>query len=279
MSASPSEMYPPSAEGLLAILRRLRAPDGCPWDRKQTRQSLVRHLDGECAELIDAIMREDVPNIREELGDVLMNLLFQAVVAEERGEFTLTDVWREINAKMVRRHAHVFGTAHADSADEVVGLWRKIKAEEKGHADRPASLLDEVKLTLCPLDRAEKLQKKAAEARFDWSRTDEVTDKIAEELSEVREALASGDEEHADEEIGDLLFSVVNLIRFRRRRSAVETMRRSNRKFELRFRKLEQLAASAGKNPADLTPAELDALWREVKRMPSDDADGEQGEE
>lgn len=101
MSASPSEMYPPSAEGLLAILRRLRAPDGCPWDRKQTRQSLVRHLDGECAELIDAIMREDVPNIREELGDVLMNLLFQAVVAEERGEFTLTDVWREIDRKSV----------------------------------------------------------------------------------------------------------------------------------------------------------------------------------
>ena len=278
MSASPSERFSPDADGLLAILRRLRAPDGCPWDRKQTRQSLIRHLDGECAELIDAIMRDDVPNIREELGDVLMNLLFQAVIAEEKGEFTLTDVWREINDKMVRRHVHVFGDAHAATADDVVALWQKVKASEAGHAERPASRLDEVKPTLCPLDRAEKLQKKAAEAHFDWGETSQVVAKVAEELDEVKSALASGDEEHADEELGDLLFAVVNLIRFRDRKSAVETMRRSNAKFESRFREMEALAAAKGLVFEELTPAEMDDLWENVKRRPSKSDGGKQGE-
>lgn len=278
MSDSRSDRFSPDADGLLAILRRLRAPDGCPWDRKQTRQSLIRHLDGECAELIDAIMREDVPNIREELGDVLMNLLFQVAIAEEKGEFTLTDVWREINEKMVRRHAHVFGDAHADTAEDVTALWQKVKAAESGHADRPASRLDDVKPTLCPLDRAERLQKKAAEAHFDWSETSQVVDKVAEELDEVRSALASGDGEHADEELGDLLFAVVNLIRFRSRRSAVETMRRSNAKFEERFRRMETLAAAKNLVFEELTPAEMDDLWEQVKRQPSASDGGKQGE-
>ena len=278
MSDSRSDRFSPDADGLLAILRRLRAPDGCPWDRKQTRQSLIRHLDGECAELIDAIMREDVPNIREELGDVLMNLLFQVVIAEEKGEFTMTDVWREINEKMVRRHVHVFGDAHAATAEDVTALWQKVKAAESGHADRPASRLDDVKPTLCPLDRAERLQKKAAEAHFDWSETSQVVDKVAEELDEVRSALASGDGEHADEELGDLLFAVVNLIRFRSRRSAVETMRRSNAKFEERFRRMETLAAAKGSVFEELTPAEMDDLWEQVKRQPSGSDGGKQGE-
>ena len=266
MSDSRSDRFSPDADGLLAILRRLRAPDGCPWDRKQTRQSLIRHLDGECAELIDAIMREDVPNIREELGDVLMNLLFQVVIAEEKGEFTMTDVWREINEKMVRRHVHVFGDAHAATAEDVTALWQKVKAAESGHADRPASRLDDGKPTLCPLDRAERLQKKAAEAHFDWSETSQVVDKVAEELDEVRSALASGDGEHADEELGDLLFAVVNLIRFRKRASAEEIMRAANRKFTRRFKAVEKLLE---REHIDLTEAgseKLEELWLEVKK-------------
>lgn len=272
MSASPSEKFSPDAAGLMAILRRLRAPDGCPWDRKQTRQSLVKHLDGECAELIDAIMRDDAANIREELGDVLMNLLLQVTIAEEKGEFTLTDVWREINAKMVRRHTHVFGAEHAETPEEVVRLWQRVKSAEAGHA-APASLMNDVKLTLCPLDRAERLQKRAAEVGFDWPDAAQVTAKIAEELDEVRSALAAGDEAAADEELGDLLFAVVNLIRFRARRNAVETMRRSNMKFERRFRQMEALAAAGGRPLAELTPAEQNALWEKVKLLPPDGGD------
>ena len=277
MSASPSEQFTPDAAGLMAILRRLRAPDGCPWDRKQTRQSLVKHLDGECAELIDAIQRDDAANIREELGDVLMNLLLQVTIAEEKGEFTLTDVWREINAKMVRRHAHVFGSAHAETPEDVVKLWQQVKSAEPGHA-APASLLDGVKLTLCPLDRAERLQKRAAEAGFDWPDAAGVTAKVAEELEEVRAALAAGDETAADEELGDLLFAVVNLIRFRDRRNAVETMRRSNAKFERRFRRMESLAAAQGRPLAELSPAEQNALWEQVKHLPPESGGHKLGE-
>ena len=265
MSVSPSD-FPANADGLLAVLRTLRAPDGCPWDRKQTRQSLVKHLDGECAELIDAILRDDVPNIREELGDVLMNLLFQVVIAEEKKEFTLEEVWREIIDKMVRRHAHVFGDAHAENAEEVVGLWQQIKAAEKsGSAAPPESLMDSVKLTLCPLDRAEKLQKKTAEVNFDWQNAGDITAKIAEELDEVKSAMADGNEEHIDEELGDSLFAVVNLIRFRKRESAVNIMRRSNLKFENRFRALENAAKSNGREVSELTAQEMDELWEQIK--------------
>ena len=266
MSDSPTDKsYTPDADGLLAVLRKLRAPDGCPWDRKQTRQSLVRHLDGECAELIDAIMRDDVPNICEELGDVLMNLFFQIVIAEEKEDFTAADVWRGIVDKMIRRHAHVFGDEHAADAGEVAALWAKIKAAEKCHQSAPQSVMDEVKLTLCPLERAEKLQKKAAEKNFDWSDCAGVVSKISEELAEVQDALRAGDEEHADEEIGDLLFAVVNLIRFRKRQSAVETMRRSNMKFERRFRALEKYFADRELDMAQASAVELDAAWEKIK--------------
>lgn len=264
MSDSPID-FPASADGLLAVLHRLRSPSGCPWDRKQTRQTLVKHLDGECAELIDAILRDDVPNIREELGDVFMNLLFQVAIAEEKGEFTLTDVWQEIIAKMIRRHAHVFGDAHADNAEEVAGLWQQIKAAEKAGNATPASIMDELKLTMCPLARAEKLQKKAAEVNFDWQDISGVVDKITEELNEVKAALASGDEVHTDEEIGDLLFAVVNLIRFRNRDSAVDIMRKSNMKFEKRFREMEHAAAAEHKELNQMSAAEMDAIWDKVK--------------
>lgn len=267
MSDSHSD-YTCDADGLLALLRKLRSPEGCPWDRKQTRQTLVKHLDGECAELIDAIMREDVPNICEEIGDVLMNLLFQVVVAEEKNEFTMHDVWQQIVEKMIRRHAHVFGDAKAADAGEVMQLWQQIKAAEKNVSPQNESLMDGVKLTLSPLERAEKLQKKAAEVNFDWQCTGDVVAKISEELAEVKEALASGDEEYADEEIGDLLFAVVNLIRYRKRENAAAIMRKSNMKFEKRFRALESAAAAEKKVLAQMTPAEMDALWEKVKKAP-----------
>ena len=269
MSGLPSDMenYPPEAESLMRVLRRLRAPDGCPWDRKQTRSSLSRHLESECGELIDAIDRNDPPHICEELGDVLMNLLFQVVIAEENGEFTLADVWKDIIEKMIRRHAHVFGNEKAENPDEVVKLWEKIKAEEKqSRGVETKSVLDGVKHSLSALTRAEKLQKKAAEVNFDWSDASGIVSKIKEEVSEVEAALNSCNDDAVDEELGDLMFAVVNLIRFRQRATAEELLRKANYKFERRFKMVETLAAAAGNKVDELSPIELNELWDQVKQ-------------
>lgn len=261
--------YADNADSLMAILRRLRAPDGCPWDREQTRESLVRHLEGECAELIYAIDRNDPDNIREELGDVLMNLLFQAVIAEEKGEFTLEDVWKEIIAKMIRRHAHVFGNAHAADAGEVAVLWQKIKAAEHAGEPESNSVMDKIKPCLSPLERAEKLQKTAAKTGFDWQDTAGITGKIAEELAEVSSALEENDPAHIDEELGDLLFAVINLIRFRNGKNSSELLRQANMKFENRFRAMEELFAAAGKKLENASPEEFDRMWEKVKNSGS----------
>lgn len=257
--------YPANAESLLAILRKLRSKDGCPWDREQTRQSLVRHLDGECAELIYAIDNDDVPNICEELGDVLMNLLFQVVIAEENGDFTMADVWRNIIDKMIRRHAHVFGTEHAANADEVAALWQKIKAAEHAGEMAEKSLMNQVKPCLSVLDRAEKMQKCAAKTGFDWEKAEDIIAKISEETAEVKQAMAENDDDHIDEELGDLLFAVVNLIRFRGKSHAAELLRKANLKFEKRFRAMEKKIADDGMAMTECDAAAFDRYWEKVK--------------
>lgn len=259
--------YPPTDESLLNILRKLRAPDGCPWDRKQTRHSLIRHLDGECAELIDAISKNDSANIREELGDVLMNLFFQVVIAEENHEFTLEDVYREIIDKMIRRHAHVFGDAHAETPEEVASLWQKIKAGEKTLPENEQFLLDEVKLELSPLVHAEKLQKKAAEAGFDWQNSSGIIDKISEEVQELRSALENQNDDEADEELGDLLFAVINLIRFRKRLDTTEILRRASCKFITRFNNMEKAMRNSGENLDNASVDTMNKFWNLVKNQ------------
>lgn len=257
--------YPATADSLLEILRLLRSPGGCPWDRSQTRQSLIRHFEGECAELIYALDRNDVPNICEELGDVLMNLLFQVVVAEEQREFTMAEVWRGIIDKMVRRHVHVFGSEHAANSEEVAVLWQKVKAAEHRENEAKKSVMDEVKPCLSALERAEKLQKAAAKTGFDWETAGAVLDKIAEETREVGEALSSGEDAAIDEELGDLLFSVINLIRFRGKSHASDLLRQANLKFENRFRAMEELLAAEGKELAACSAGELDRAWEKIK--------------
>lgn len=260
------EKYSADADSLLKVLRRLRAPDGCPWDRKQTRTSLVRHLESECGELIYAIDHNDPPHICEELGDVLMNLLFQVVIAEENGEFTMDKVWREIIDKMIRRHAHVFGDAKAENADDVVKLWEKIKAgERQERGEEKRSAMDSVKHSLSALTRAEKLQEKAAEFNFDWSNTAGIIAKIKEETAEVEAALVSENEDAVDEELGDLLFAVINLIRYRQRSRSEELLRRANGKFEQRFRRMENMAEKAGIPLTSLSAGEWDELWVKAK--------------
>lgn len=255
--------YPPDLNGLHEILKKLRSPEGCPWDRAQTSRSLTRCISEECAELIEAIENGDESNIREELGDVLMNVVFQAELAEERGSFTLEDVLRSINEKLVRRHVHVFGEASAENPDEVLKLWDRVKAGEH-RADRK-SLLDGIAQTMSPLSRAEKLQKKAAKVGFDWSDPADIVKKIREELGEYENAVASGDEEAADGELGDLLFAVSNLVRYRKRDDSDALLRRANRKFEKRFRYIEERLAAEGRKLEDATLAEMDRLWNEAK--------------
>lgn len=258
--------FPATADGLLAVLKRLRGPDGCPWDRAQTRSSLTVHLAGECAELIDALDRNEPADICDEAGDLLMNLLLQVAIAEENGEFTLADVWRNEIDKMVRRHAHIFGTESASTPEEVTVLWEKIKSEERAGKPEKDSVLDDVPHYLSALSRAEKLQKKAAKSGFDWQDEAGVMAKIREEVKELEEALVSGNDDDVDSELGDLLFSVVNLIRFRKRTDAESVMRRANLKFENRFRFIEKNLKAAGESLENAGIDRLETLWQAAKQ-------------
>ncbi len=260
-----SEKYPATIEGLHEIIRRLRAPGGCPWDREQTASSLCPCLAEECAELIDAVDAADEENICEELGDVLMNAVFQAVLAEERGSFTLTDAIGRLNEKMIRRHRHVFGDAEAADSEAVLKLWDKIKASE-GHTERK-SLLDGIAVSLSALSTAEKMQKKVAKVGFDWNCEEQIAEKIREELAEYEAAKRAGDEEAADAELGDLLFAVANLVRFRKRGDSESLLRRSCRKFDRRFRYIEDALAKQNIPVESAGLERLEQLWQEAKTV------------
>ena len=261
-----AEHYEPTAEDLLRLLERLRAPNGCPWDRAQTRETLGRSLAGETAELLDAIDRGDASAICDELGDVLMNALFQIVLAREKGEFTAEDVFGGVIAKMIRRHAHIFGDEKAETPEEVTAVWRKVKEAEQAGSAAPESILDKVPHSLSALDRAEKLQKRAAKVGFDWSDEAGILAKIEEELGELKEAMASGRSEEIDAELGDLLFAASNLARFRGGRTSEELLRQTNRRFEGRFRFIERELARE-KIPLESAGIErMEALWCEAKR-------------
>ena len=256
--------YPPTADALMEILHKLRSPEGCPWDKAQTAESFGACFASEAGELLDAIDRKVPADICEECGDVLMNVFFQIVLAEEQKDFTLEDVWRSINSKMVRRHAHIFGDRKADTPEEVAALWQEMKKLEHKE-EKPLSVLDGVKHSLSPLNRAEKLQSRAAKCGFDWEKAEDVLDKIREETCETAAALAAGDEEKTDEELGDLLFSVVNLIRFRKRANSEELLRKASLKFETRFRFVEQAIAAMGKNFEDVSLEEMESCWQRAK--------------
>lgn len=251
---------------LVKVMKKLRSPEGCPWDRAQTHHSLMPFIMDECGELLDAIEARDDANFREELGDVLMHIVLHSVMAEERGAFTFDEVVEGITAKMISRHPHVFGQEEVSSASDVIDLWEKVKAKEKNHAPDPnASLLDGT-ANHCPaLLRAEKVQKKAAKAGFDWTEQEQILDKIGEEYRELREAMKSGDDEHIDEELGDLLFAAANLSRFRKRDSGELLLARATAKFKKRFRAMEQMLSGTGKKIEDCSPEELDSLWNRAK--------------
>jgi mazG family protein len=251
-------------EDLLAVMRKLRSPEGCPWDREQTHSSLKKCFMEECAELMDAIDAEDDREMCEELGDLLMNIVMQCLIAEERGCFSFRDVVHAITEKMIRRHPHVFGSESVGSSSEVLGVWERVKKQEK---QERKSVLDGIAYHCPSLLQAEKLQKRVSRYGFDWTEQRQILDKIQEELDEVRSALNSSDEEHTDEEIGDLLFAVANLSRFRKRASGEELLARANRKFGTRFRYIERRLSERGRTLEESSLDEMESLWNEAKKV------------
>ena len=240
-------------------------PGGCPWDREQTHASLRGGLLEEAYEVVTAIDSSDDANLREELGDLLLQVVFHSQIAAEDGRFTLDDVAAGIGEKLVRRHPHVFGDESAASAGAVVMRWDEIKRAGKRRSAAPLSLLDGITAGLPSLLHAEKVQKRAAKVGFDWTETAPVIAKVREELAELESAVASGDRSSVEDELGDLLFSVVNLAR----RLKVEpevALRASTEKFIRRFRAVEALAKNRSLVLGDMSLAEMDLLWDEVKK-------------
>jgi len=257
-----------SVQELVDVMRRLRGPDGCPWDKKQTHKTLKPHLMEECGEFLDSVEDSDDAGMMEELGDILMHVALHSVMAEERGAFSFEDVARVSVEKMKRRHPHVFGDAVVKDSEEVVGLWEEIKRREKEREGKQAkSAMDGVPRHCPALLQAEKLQKKAAKFGFDWSEPAQIIDKIEEELEELKEALLDPDSKRADEELGDILFAIVNLARFRGRESSEELLSKANAKFARRFRHIERRVAEQGRKLEDCSLAEMDALWDEAKGL------------
>jgi MazG family protein len=271
-SLRPPDPNLPGIDQLTDIVAKLRGPGGCPWDREQTHASLRSALLEEAHEVVAAIDNRDDANLREELGDLLLQSVFHAQLAAEEGRFTFDDVAREIATKLVRRHPHVFAADHCADSAAVLQRWEEIKRAEKG--DVAASALDGLPGGLPALLHAQKTQKKAARVGFDWPDVEPVFAKLHEEISELRAALTAPATDllspisAIEDELGDLLFTVVNLAR-KLHLDAETALHRSTRKFSARFCAVEQLASARGITLEKLTLAELDQLWDEVKRQPA----------
>ncbi len=248
---------------LVDLMARLRGPDGCPWDRKQTPDSLKPFLVEECYEVVDALEQAAPDKVREELGDLLFQIVFHARIAEERGQFTIRDVLSAIIEKMTRRHPHVFGGERLATDREVLAAWEELKKREKGNEDRK-SILEGVPKELPSLLRAHRLQERAARVGFDWKRLNEVLPKLDEEIAEFKESLATEDAGRIEEEMGDVFFTLVNVSRFLGV-NPDEALRKTISKFIHRFRAIEEYAENAGRPLSDLSLAEMDRLWEETK--------------
>src|SRR2546423_15075841 len=245
-------------EGLIDVVRRLRSPGGCPWDREQTHGSLRATMLEEAYEVLEAIDEASIPKLREELGDVLLQVLMQATIAEESEEFSLGDVADSVREKLVRRHPHVFGDTKVSGADEVVRNWEALKAAEYGRE----SALDGVQRSLPALQWAWSMQRRAANVGFDWPDVDGALDKVREEVEELRDAPTVEDREA---EFGDLLFSLVNVAR-KLGMNPEDGLRAATGRFEARFRIMEQKAKAEGQDLKDLPIEELDRYWEAAKR-------------
>jgi tetrapyrrole methylase family protein/MazG family protein len=254
---------------LVDLVERLRGDQGCPWDREQTRETLKPMLVEEAYEVLDALDSPDPEELKEELGDLLFQIVFHAQIARERGEFELADIVDRAHEKMVRRHPHVFGDADLKTAQDVLKNWEDIKASEKGSAsacepESARSLLDGLPSRLPALYEAYQLTAKAARVGFDWSRLEDIVSKLHEESAELLEAYRHKGARDIADEVGDLLFVAVNIARFLGI-DPESALKRSNRKFVRRFQHVESSIKAAGKDLKDATLEEMDALWEEAK--------------
>jgi MazG family protein len=253
-------------EDLVAVMAKLRGPDGCPWDREQTLATLRTYLIEETYELLEAIDKGEPGGLREELGDLLLEVVFLARVCEEQGLFDIHDVAAGIRDKLVRRHPHVFQDSPAGSPTEALRRWEEIKNQEKRDRSPDASLLEGVPAHQPALMRAHRLSSKASLAGFDWKALEDLYGKLLEELAEFREAAASGDKDAMEEELGDLLFIAANVGRF----SGIDpeiALQSANRKFISRFQHIERGLRQKGLEPGQATLDQMEALWEEAKRL------------
>jgi tetrapyrrole methylase family protein / MazG family protein len=266
-------------EDLVAVQARLRAPGGCPWDREQTHTTLKTYLIEEAYEVLDALEIGDPRELKQELGDLLLQILFHADLALEAGNFDISDVVTGIQDKMIRRHPHVFGNVKVNSSKEVLKNWAQLKAAEKQARSNDVerakplvpSVLEGIPRSLPALLEAYQLTRRAAQVGFDWERVDGIFEKLVEEARELRAALATSDRANAEEEVGDILFAAVNLARFIGFDPEV-ALKKSNLKFKSRFQNMENDASSSGQRLAQLSKEELELLWEASKRLPDSSA-------
>ena len=248
----------------------LRAPNGCPWDREQTHESIARNMIEEAYEAVDAIEQHDATHLREELGDVLLQVVLQSQIAADAGEFTVADVCRDVNAKMIRRHPHVFGEAAAGSAEDVLSIWDNVKLAEKSAADaqteEPEGLLDSVPASFPALLQAYKISRKAVAAGFEWDTVEDVWAKVEEEIAEFKQACRSDDAQAKELEFGDVLFSLVNVAR-KEGIDAETALRATCRKFRERWAFMEGAAWGQGKRIEELDMDEMQQLWYQDKML------------
>ena len=248
---------------LTEIVDTLMGENGCPWDKVQTRESLKPYLVEEAYETLEALDNNNPEEIKEELGDLLYQVLFHAKISENQNEFNITDVVESISHKMVHRHPHVFKKENLETPEEVVTQWEEIKSKEKGKANRE-SVLDGIPPHLPGLLRAQKLQKKAAKQGFDWDKIDDVFDKLDEEVAEFKEAVLSGKETDMTSELGDIIFVLVNIAKFKKI-DAEEALRATNNKFIKRFQYIEAEVTKRGKTLKETSLEELEKYWQKAK--------------
>ena len=247
---------------LLEVLRKLRAPDGCPWDQKQTPESLIPYLLEETYEIIEAIEKNDVETLKEELGDLSLHILFQGELARESGKFDISDSLKHISKKLIRRHPQVFDKNKSKQSEQDINKsWEIAKQIEK----KRKNILDGVPIALPALIRAHRIQEKAANVGFDWMELPPILNKVDEEIEELKEAITLNDPENIKDEIGDVLFSLVNLSRFLNI-NAENALRMAISKFEIRFSQVEKEIKKRGKSLTDSTLEEMDEIWNLVKK-------------
>ena len=255
-------------EELVGIIATLRSENGCPWDREQTHETLKSTLIEETYETLEAIDTGDPSKLKEELGDILLNIMLQAQIADENKNFDIYAVIKTLTEKLIRRHPHVFGDVDVEDSEAVVKNWEAIKRQEAGYADRK-SVLDGIPNAMPTLLRAQKIQSRAARVGFDWEELTDVIAKVDEELEEVKTSISTDDPEAVAMELGDLLFAIVNLCRFMEMQ-AEETLRQANRKFIARFKWMEAELERRGTNFESQNLESLDAVWEAAKKAETD---------